>query len=341
MFYTKLGRKNVRCELCPHGCPVPDGGRGICGVRENRGGVYHTLVYDRICSFNIDPIEKKPFYHYLPGTGAVSVATAGCNFSCKFCQNWSISQARPEKVRHQRLTTRQLVDTAVQRRVPTIAYTYNEPVIFYEYMHDTAKLGRTRNVGSVMVSNGFICEKPMRELVKHLTGVKVDLKAFTEKFYRETCGGALQPVLDNLKVVHSTGIHLEIVVLLIPTLNDGAEEIKKMCGWIVKNLGPDVPVHFSRFHPTYQMKNLPRTPVQTVATAREIATGEGVHYAYVGNVAFHPYGHTYCPNCKTRLIERTGYRIGENLVKDGKCPKCQTKIPGVWSQKQALAFRPN
>ncbi|HUW58667.1 MAG TPA: AmmeMemoRadiSam system radical SAM enzyme [Planctomycetota bacterium] len=340
LFYAKLDGAEVRCELCPHACRVPDGERGVCGVRVNQGGTYRTLVYDRVCSFHIDPIEKKPFYHYLPGTDAVSVATAGCNMSCKFCQNWQISQARPEDVRHQPLTTAQLVDVAVQRNVPTIAYTYSEPTIFYEYVHDTAKLGRTRSVGSVIVSNGFISEKPMRELVKHLTAVKVDLKAFTEKFYREVCGGALQPVLDNLKVVHSTGIHLEIVVLLIPTLNDGKEEIKQMCGWILKELGPDVPVHFSRFHPTYQMKNLPRTPVTTVEMARDVAASAGVHYAFVGNVAFHPYGHTYCPSCKTRLIERVGYRVGENLVKDGKCPKCATKIPGVWSQKDALAFRP-
>ena len=340
MFYVKLDDRQVRCQLCPHGCLIPEGERGLCGVRENRGGTLRTLAHNRVCSLNIDPIEKKPFYHYLPGTSAVSIATAGCNMTCKFCQNWQISQSRPEKLRHRDATAAQLVNLAADRHVPTIAYTYNEPVIFSEYVHDVAKLGRTRAVGSVMISNGFINEKPMRELVKHVTAVKVDLKAFTDKFYRDVCGASLQPVLDNLKVLHTTGIHLEIVVLLIPTLNDGADEIRRMSGWIVKNLGPDVPVHFSRFHPTYKMKNLPRTPVKTVERARDIAVKAGIHYAYVGNVPRHDYGHTYCHHCKTLLIERIGYRLARNLVVGGKCPKCNTKIPGVWSQKDALAFRP-
>lgn len=340
MFYAKLDGKQVACGLCPHGCEVPEDERGTCGVRENRDGTLRTLVYDRLCTLHIDPIEKKPLYHYLPGTTALSIATAGCNMKCRFCQNWQISQVRPEEIRHTPATSAHLVDLAVRRRAPTIAYTYSEPIIFYEYVHDTAKLGRTRNVGSVIISNGFINEKPMRRLAKHLTAVKIDFKGFTDKFYREICGASLQPVLDSMKVIRSTGIHLEIVVLLIPTLNDGAEEIKKMCGWIVKNLGPDVPTHFSRFHPTYKMKNLPRTPVKTVERARDIALKEGVHYAYVGNVPLHPYGHTYCHSCKKKLINRVGYRVGEVLIRNGKCPKCGTKIPGIWSQKDALAFKP-
>jgi pyruvate formate lyase activating enzyme len=340
MFYAKTGGKVVRCELCPRGCEVPEGERGFCRVRENQAGTFRTLVYDRVCTLHLDPIEKKPFFHYLPGTQAVSVATAGCNFTCKFCQNWQISQARPEDVHHDPLTTERLASLAVDRGVPTIAYTYNEPTVFYEYVHDTAKLGRTRGVGSVIVSAGYIAEKPMRELAKHLTAVKVDLKAFTDKFYREVCGGTLQPVLDTLKTVHSTGMHLEVVVLLIPGMNDGADEIKKMCGWITTNLGPDVPVHFSRFQPLYQMKNLPETPVETVERARDLAVAAGVRYAYVGNVAFHPYGNTWCHSCKMKLIERVGYRVDSNLIQDGRCPKCGTRIPGVWSQKQALAFQP-
>jgi len=340
MFWSRADEKDVLCELCPHGCLVPDGERGKCGVRENQSGTYRTLVYDRVCMRNVDPIEKKPFYHYLPGTDAVSIATAGCNFTCKFCQNWQISQARPEDIHHQPLTTAELVKFAVERGTPTIAYTYTEPVVFYEYVHDTAKLGREKGIGSVMVSAGFIHEKPMRELINHLTAVKVDLKAFTEKFYRDVCGGKLQPVLDTLKVVRSTGIHLEIVVLLIPTLNDGIEEIKRMCGWIVNELGPDVPVHFTRFHPSYKLLNLPQTPVKTVEMARDEAVKAGIRYAYVGNVPFHDYGHTYCHACKTKLIERVGFRVNSTLGADGKCPKCAAAIPGVWSQKQAVAFRP-
>ena len=340
LFYEKGDNRAVSCTLCPHECDVPDGRRGVCGVRVNRGGVYRTLVYNRICSLNVDPIEKKPFYHYLPGTSALSIATAGCNMTCKFCQNHAISQARPENIRHRDATPRQLIDLALARKAPTVAYTYNEPTIFYEYMHDVAQAGRARNVGSVMVSNGFINPEPMRRLAKHLTAVKVDLKAFTDKFYRDVCGGALKPVLDNLEVVHATGMHLEIVVLLIPTLNDSADEIKKMCGWVVKHLGPDVPMHFSRFHPTYRMRNLPRTPIKTVERARDIAVAAGVHYAYVGNVPFHDYGNTVCHRCKTLLIERVGFRLVKNVIADGKCPKCGTKIPGVWSQKDALAFKP-
>jgi pyruvate formate lyase activating enzyme len=339
MFYTANG-KEVACELCPHACVVGDGERGLCGVRENRGGRYNTLVYDRVCALNVDPIEKKPFFHYLPGTDAVSIATAGCNFTCRFCQNYEISQAKPEAIPHDALTRADLVALALKRAAPTIAYTYSEPVIFYEMVHDTAKLGRERGVGSVMVTNGFINEKPMRELANHLTAVKVDLKAFTEKYYADVCGGRLKEVLDTLKVLRSTGIHLEIVVLVVPTLNDGADEFRRMCGWIVENLGPDVPVHFIRFHPSYRMQNLPMTPVKTVELAHDEAVKAGVRYCYVGNVPMHPFEHTYCHSCKTRLIERAGMRVKANLIADGRCPKCASAIPGVWSQKQALAFKP-
>ena len=340
MFWAKGEAQAVGCELCPHKCSIADGARGTCGVRENTGGALRTLVYERACTCNIDPIEKKPFFHYLPGTTAVSIATAGCNFTCKFCQNWAISQSRPEKIPHDPLACDALAKLAADRGAPTVAFTYNEPVIYYEYVHDAAKAARARGVGAVVVSNGSIAEKPMRKWCEQLTAIKVDLKGFTDKYYREICGGDLQPVLDALKVAHSTGIHLEIVVLLVPGLNDDAEETKRMCGWIVKALGPDVPVHFSRFHPTYKLANLPMTPVKTVEGARDAAVKEGVRYAYVGNLGDHPYGHTYCHACKTRLIERLGFNVREVLIKDGKCPKCAASIPGIWSQKDALAFRP-
>jgi pyruvate formate lyase activating enzyme len=341
MFYSRADNGAVHCELCPLWCEVDDGERGICSVRENQKGALRTLVYERVCTLNVDPIEKKPFFHYLPGTQAVSIATAGCNFTCKFCQNWEISQAGPDTIPHQPLSCDQLAQVALDRAAPTLAYTYNEPVVFYEYVHDAAKRAREKGVGSVVVSDGFIAEKPMRQWCEQLTAVKVDLKAFTDKYYRDICGGALQPVLDALKVVRSTGIHLEIVVLLVPTLNDSLDETKRMCAWIVKELGGDVPVHFSRFHPTYRLRNLPVTPAKTVESARDAALAEGVRYAYVGNLGLHDYGHTYCHSCKTRLIQRAGYRIAANLITaDGKCPKCATPIPGVWSQKQALAFKP-
>jgi len=341
MFYEDIGDNRVRCNLCPRHCVVSDGERGWCGVRENRNGRYRTLVYGKICSAHIDPIEKKPLFHYLPGTTALSVATAGCNLECKFCQNWEISQVRPEQLPNADLPPQRLVSIAKSRRVPTLAFTYNEPTIFYEYMHDSAKLARAAGVGSVMISNGFINEKPMRQLCRHLTAVKVDFKAFNDEFYRKTCRGWLKPVLQTMRLCKKIGIHLEMVVLIIPTLNDGDAELKGMAKWIVDNLGPDVPLHFSRFTPMYRLKNLPPTPVQTLERAHAIARAAGIHYAYIGNVPFHPASNTYCPKCGKLLIRRTGYHVGENHVTDeSACPGCGTKIPGVFSAKQAFAERP-
>jgi len=328
--WSALPDGRVICELCPNGCRIDDGGRGDCRVRENRKGELQTLVHSRACSLHVDPIEKKPMFHYMPGSVALSVATPGCNFTCRFCQNWQISQFPPERVECTHVTPDDLVKAAKAQGAPTIAYTYSEPVVFYEYMYDTAKAGRKAGVGSVMISNGFIEKQPLSELCEHLTGVKVDLKAFTEDFYRKTCSGRLQPVLDSLQTLRKLGMWTEIVVLLVPTLNDSEDETRQMCKWVVENLGPDVPMHFSRFHPTYMLKELPPTPVETVVRAREIASAEGVHFAYVGNVSPHKYENTYCPGCGRVLIRRIGYVVRENALADGRCPDCQTAIPGVW-----------
>jgi len=340
MHWEKAAENRVKCVLCPRECEVADVERGYCGVRENQGGKYQTLVYGALCSANIDPIEKKPLFHYLPGTPAFSIATAGCNIECKFCQNWRISQFRPEQVESRLVPPDRLVATCKARDCPTIAYTYSEPVIFYEYMHDTAALARRRGVGSVMISNGYIQEKPLRELCRHLTGVKIDFKAFTEKFYVEQCAGELKPVLKTLEVLKDIGIWFELVILIIPTLNDAPNEIKQMSRWVVKHLGPNVPMHFTRFHPTYRMTNLPRTPVSTLERCRTIALEAGVHYVYAGNVPMHEGENTYCHSCQNELIRRVGFRVASNRIKDGKCPKCGTRIPGVWSQNQGLAFKP-
>jgi len=340
MFFEKLSEKQVKCVLCPRECHISDVERGYCGVRENRGGEYQTLVYGAICSANVDPIEKKPLFHYLPGTAAFSIATAGCNIECKFCQNWQISQFRPEQVESTLVQPERLVEACKARRAPTIAYTYSEPVIFYEYMHDTAALARKAGIGSVMISNGYIQEKPLRQLCRQLTGVKIDFKAFSEKFYKETCAGELAPVLETLKTLKDTGIWFELVILVIPTLNDSPEEIRQMSDWVLKHLGPDVPMHFTRFHPTYRITNLPRTPVATLDRSRNIALQAGVHYVYVGNVPTHPGENTFCHDCHEELIHRVGFRISSNRIVDGKCPSCGTAIPGVWSQSQALAFTP-
>ncbi len=330
-YYEKLDGGKVRCTLCPHECEVADMERGTCSVRENRSGTYYTLVYSRLCTAHVDPIEKKPLFHFLPSSQAFSIATAGCNIECKFCQNWEISQFRPEDVRSEYSPPEKVADLAVQTGCASIAYTYSEPVVFYEYMYDTAVEGRKRGVRSVIISNGFIKQEPVVELCKVLDAVKVDLKAFTEKFYRETCRGELKPVLDALKWIKDTGIWLELVVLLVPTLNDSKDEIRKMCDWVRSELGPDVPMHFSRFTPTYKIKNLPRTPVKTLEMARSTAVEAGINFAYIGNVPQHPFESTYCPHCDELLIRRVGYWTTVSGLKDGKCGKCGAQIPGIWS----------
>jgi pyruvate formate lyase activating enzyme len=339
-WFDRLPDKAVQCRLCPRECSVADVERGYCGVRENRGGDYKTLVYGALCSLNIDPIEKKPLFHYLPGTTALSVATPGCNMECKFCQNWNVSQYRPEQIESLLVPPENLVRMARTRRCQTIAYTYTEPVVFAEYVDDTAAAGRMEGVGSAMITNGYIREPALRDLCKHLTAVKVDLKGFTEKFYAEQCAAKLAPVLAALEVLHDVGIHTEIVTLIIPTLNDSPEEIGAMARWIVGHMGPDVPLHFSRFHPMYRVKNLPPTPVETLDRARKVAMDAGLRYVYVGNVPFHAGESTYCPGCGKIVIKRVGYSVDAAGLRSGACAACGRKIAGVWSQDEALAFKP-
>jgi len=335
-YYKKLDNKKIECELCPKRCRVADQERGYCGVRENRDGTYYTLVYGRLCSFNQrDPIEKKPLFHYRPGTGTLSVATAGCNMECKFCQNYEISQFRPEQIPAYHVTPKQTAEFAKRCGVPTIAHTYSEPVVFYEYMYDTAVEARKLGIGTVMISNGYIEEKPLRDLCKVLTGVKIDFKAFTEKFYRETCSGELKPVLRGLEILAEEKMWFELVVLIVPTLNDSEEENRDMARWIKTNLGDSVPVHFSRYHPTYKIKNIPATPIATLERLRNIARDEGLKFVYLGNIPGHPGEDTYCPSCEELLIDRTQYYIGKNTLEDGKCPKCGTEIPGIWTDPLA------
>ena len=340
LWFERLPDKAVRCQLCPRECVVADDERGYCGVRENRGGDYKTLVYGALCSLNIDPIEKKPLFHYLPGTTALSVATAGCNMECKFCQNWRVSQYRPEQVESVLVPPENLVRMAKTRTAATIAYTYTEPVVFSEYVHDTAAIGRKQGVGSVMISNGFIREPALRQLCRNLTAMKVDLKAFSEKFYAEQCAGRLAPVLATLEVLKDIGIHTEVVVLIIPTLNDSAEELTGMAKWLVSHVGPDVPLHFSRFHPIYRVLNLPPTPVETLVRARKIAMDAGMRYVYIGNVPMNEGESTYCPSCSKPVIRRIGYRVDTAMLRNGKCAACDAKIAGVWSAPEALAFQP-
>ena len=331
MYWKKLDESLLNCRLCPRHCAIAERLRGHCGVRENRGGKLYTLVFGRACTYHNDPIEKKPLFHFLPGTDAFSIATAGCNIECKFCQNWQISQARPEEVTSLKMPPEKVVEMTQKSGSPTIAYTYSEPVIFYEYMYETAKLAKSKGVRSVMITNGFINREPMRELCKHLAAVKVDLKAFTEKFYRDICDGQLKPVLDTLLVLKEIGIWNEIVVLIVPTLNDGEKEITEMCRWVKEKLGTEVPIHFTRYHPTYKIKNIPPTPIATLEKARDIAMKQGLKFAYLGNVAGHPGENTYCPRCKKLLISRISYHARVVGLKDGKCKYCGCPIPGVWA----------
>ncbi len=328
--YRKLNDKRIECELCPRKCQIADLERGYCGVRENRDGKYYSLVHSRVCSANADPIEKKPLFHFLPGTGAFSIATAGCNIECKFCQNWEIAQKRPEQIRSVEMPPSRITELAGQYKCGTIAYTYSEPVVFFEYMYDTASYSRGQGLRNVMISNGYINEKPMRELCKVLSAVKIDLKAFTDSFYKNTCSGELKPVLDTLLVLKDEGIWFELVILIVPTLNDSTAEISRMCRWVKKNLGSDVPMHFTRFHPSYKLQNLPPTPIKTLENVYKTANAEGIKFAYLGNIPGHEAENTFCPGCGKILIERAGFHIRANHIKKGKCGFCEISIPGVW-----------
>jgi len=329
-FYEKLPYKKTRCKLCPRECVIDDRERGYCGVRENRGGTYYSLVHSRVCAAHIDPVEKKPLFHFLPGSPAFSVATAGCNVNCKMCQNWDISQSRPEQVRSTYLPPKDLAALAQQNRCPIIAYTYSEPVIFYEYVRDAADAGRTLGIKSVVVSGGYIQQDPLKKLCHGVDAIKIDLKAFSEKYYKEIVNGELKPVLDALVTIHKLGVWNEIVYLVIPTLNDSDAEFRALTQWIKSNLGVDVPLHFTRFHPEYLLKNLPPTPLETLERAKAIADAEGLHYVYLGNIPGHPAENTYCPKCKHVVIERIGFTIKGTHLRKGKCEYCQQVIPGIW-----------
>jgi len=329
--YEKLPKLKVKCKLCPRECVIDDRERGYCGVRENRRGTYYSLVYSRLASAHVDPIEKKPFFHFLPGALAFSIATAGCNVNCKFCQNWEISQSRPEQLRSAYAPPKEAAAAARRNRCPVIAYTYSEPVVFFEYTMDVAQAGHDLGLRSAVVSGGYIQQDPLRELCGRVDAIKIDLKSFSEKYYKEVVNGELKPVLDTLVAIRKHGRWCEIVYLVVPTLNDGDAEFKAVAKWIRAELGPDVPIHFTRFHPMYLLKNLPPTPVATLERAKAIADAEGLHYVYVGNVPGHPAENTYCPKCRKIVVERLGYTIKAQHLRNGRCGFCGQTVPGVWT----------
>ncbi len=342
MYYTKLDNNTVQCGLCPRRCVIPDGKRGFCRVRENRGGVLYTLVYAKPAAIHVDPIEKKPLFHVYPDSKSFSIATAGCNLACKFCQNWQISQASPEDIPVDTMEPQAIVNAAKSAGCETIAYTYTEPTIFYEYMFDIAALSRKAGIKNVMHSSGFINEEPLRALCKYLDAANIDLKG-PEEFYQQICLGTRNDVLRTLKILKEEGVWLEITYLVVPTLNDDVAYARDTCNWIKENLGADVPLHISRFWPTYKLTNLSPTSVETLEKIRQVALDSGLRYVYIGNVPGNKSENTYCPKCKKPVIERTGYTILSYEIENGKCKYCGEKIEGIWrkeaqeSQKPAVA----
>jgi pyruvate formate lyase activating enzyme len=321
----------VRCLLCANGCAIVNGQRGRCRTRMNVNGELKSLVYGRPVSIHIDPIEKKPFYNYLPGVAAFSLATAGCPLQCKFCQNWQISQSSPEDNHTPFTPPAQITNAAHSSKSPVIAFTYNEPTVFAEYLTDIARDAKKQGIRSVLVSCGFMNEAPLTEMCNVLDAIKIDLKGYSDDFYRTVCGAELKPVLRSIKQVAKSRVHLEIVNLVVPTLNDSDKMMQGLIDWVLAEVGPDVPVHFTRFHPDYQLLNLPPTPVATLERAYQMAMSKGMHYPYVGNVPDHPGNHTYCPKCKKIVIKRQGFFITEMNLEYGHCKFCKRKIAGVWA----------
>jgi len=323
--------KIVECQLCPRHCRLEEGQRGECGVRIHLDGQMKTLAYGNPCAVHVDPIEKKPLFHVLPSSGSFSIATAGCNLHCKYCQNWQISQRRPEETHNTDLPPEKVVSQALHNHCRSIAYTYSDPIIFYEYMLDTAKIAKQKRLLNVMITAGYIEPEPLLELCPYMDAFNVDLKGITEEFYRKMSEATLAPVLTAISLLRREKKWVELTNLIVPKWNDQDSDIRNLCRWIVENVGPDVPLHFSRFWPMHQLKNLPPTPESTLSRAREIALAEGIRYCYVGNIPRHEGNHTYCPRDHKVLIKRIGYKILENHIVDGKCEFCGEPIPGIWN----------
>jgi len=330
MFYEKLEDKVVKCKLCPHRCRIDNFKRGICRVRENRDGTLYSLVYGRVISLAIDPIEKKPLYHFYPGSDALSLATVGCNFACLHCQNYQISQLPKERgeILGEEISAEEIVSQAKLKNCQVIAYTYTEPTIFFEYAYDIARLAKEEGIKNVFVTNGYISEEALRKINPYLDAANVDLKSFSEDFYRRICGAHLEPVLSSLRLMKELGIWVEITTLIIPKLNDSEQELRKIAEFIV-SLGEETPWHISRFYPAYKLNEVSATPVSTLHRARQIGLEAGLRYVYTGNVPGDEGENTYCPNCNRVVIRRYGYQIEEFHIENGRCNFCQTKIDGV------------
>ena len=329
--YAELDSGDVSCEICFRGCRIPPGESGFCRVRKNRDGKLYNLVYARPSAVNVDPVEKEPMHHFHPGTDILCVGTASCNFRCKFCHNWHLSQRGPEEVgRIYELQPEEIVQEAHNSGVPSISFTYNEPTVFYEYMYDIASMAQETGLNVIFHSNGSMKEKPLRDLLEHIDAVTVDLKAFTDDFYRDICQARRDPVLETLKTIEEEGVWLEIVNLILPNHNDDPSDIADMSSWIVEELNEDVPLHFSRFMPSYQMTDLSSTPVETLERCRQTALEQGLKHVSIGNVPGHEANSTFCPGCGEKLISRHHFTVHDINITDGSCQYCGTEIAGVW-----------
>ncbi len=326
-FYKKLEEQKVQCQACNHYCQISPGRRGICSVRRNIDGTLYSLVYGKVIAKNIDPIEKKPLFHFLPGTKSLSIATVGCNFRCLYCQNADIAQMpkesdlREENVPGQDMTPEEVVSEALLSGAPSISYTYSEPTIFIEFALETMKLARKNNLKNVWVSNGYTSREVLTEAIPYLDAVNIDLKGFTEKFYYTVCGAKLKPVLQTLKIIKQGGVWVEVTTLVVPGGNDTAEHFEGIANFIAKELGRETPWHISKFFPTYRLRDLPPTPPSSLIEAREVGKRSGLKYVYLDNVALPEYETTFCPKCGVKMVERHGYEIVRH-DKNGKCAKC-------------------
>ena len=328
--YNRLEEGRVMCTICPNRCLLAPGDRSICRSKVNMDGTLYSLAYGNPASVQHDPVEKKPLFHFKPQTTAFSIAATGCNFRCLNCQNWEISQAKPHEVRHYDLFPSDVIEQAQKAGAASIAYTYSEATTYFEYMIDTARLAREAGLANLWISNGYINREPLLALCKVLDAANINLKSFSDAIYRKLNGGRLQPVLDTFITLHEQGVHFEMTTLVVPGYIDDPEMIKKMCGWIVTNLGADHPLHFLRFFPHYRLTRLPPTPVSTLDSFRKLAMAEGIRYVYLGNLPDHPGSHTYCHQCGRLLIERQGYLMPVNNLQSGRCRFCGTIVPGVW-----------
>ncbi|MFO7888958.1 MAG: AmmeMemoRadiSam system radical SAM enzyme [bacterium] len=330
-LYNKKENGKVECCACEHKCIIPPGKRGICGVRENREGTLYSLVYGKTIAANTDPIEKKPLFHFLPGTLSFSIATAGCNMHCKYCQNADISQLPRERknIIGREFLPEQVVQTALKNKCKTIAYTYTEPSIFWDYAYDTAKLAREQGIKNVFVTNGYFSRESFQEISEFMDAANVDLKSFSDKTYKEICSAKLQPVVDTILRMKAAGVWIEVTTLLITDLNDSKQELEEIANFIAE-CDPGIPWHISRFYPTYKMLDKPPTSVKSIWRAMEIGYEAGLHFVYAGNVRGDEGENTFCYSCGTRVIQRVGFQVSDNIVKQGKCPKCGAVIEGVW-----------